>query len=257
MLEALADPNVWIALVSLIALEVVLGVDNIVFISILAGKLPEEKQDQARIIGLVLAMIMRILLLFSINWLIGLEEPITTIAGFELSGRDIILAIGGLFLIGKATFEIHENLEGETGHASAKVAPSMGAVIGQIVLLDAVFSIDSVLTAVGMADDVWVMVVAVIIAITIMIAASGPIADFVKEHPTIKILALSFLIMIGMTLVVEALHVHIPKGYIYAAMGFSIFVEMLQLRMQANREPVKLNQRHADDKTKEAKASTG
>ncbi|NDJ34065.1 MAG: TerC family protein [Chloroflexi bacterium] len=243
-MQALADPQIWIALFTLLALEIVLGVDNIVFISILAGKLPEEQQDRARLIGLGLAMLMRVLLLFSLSWLIGLEEPFVTILGFELSGRDLILAVGGLFLIGKSTFEIHENLEGEEGHAGKNVQASFGAVIAQIVLLDAVFSLDSVITAVGIAEEIWVMIVAVVVAIGVMMVASGPIAEFVDRHPTVKILALSFLLMIGLTLIVEALHVHIPKGYIYSAMGFSVLVEALQLRMQANRDPVKLHRRY-------------
>jgi len=233
-----------IALLTLTALEIVLGIDNIVFISILAGKLPADQQDRARVIGLGLAMFTRVLLLLSLSWLIGLDEPFTNILGFDISGHDLILGLGGLFLIGKSTFEIHENLEGEEGHAEKKVAASFGAVIAQIVLLDIVFSLDSVITAVGIADHIWVMIVAVVVAVIIMMFASGPIAHFVEAHPTIKILALSFLLMIGMTLVVEALHVHIPKGYIYFAMGFSVLVEFLQLRMEASRDPINLRQRY-------------
>lgn len=232
-----------IALLSLTALEIVLGIDNIVFISVLAEKLEESLQNRARVIGLAVAMLARIALLFSLAWLIGLTAPFVTVMGFEISGRDLILVIGGLFLLAKSTQEIHEKLEGEEGHASAAVAPSFTSVIIQIGLLDIVFSLDSVLTAVGMARELWVMVTAVIIAIAIMMFAAEPISDFVSRRPTVKMLALSFLLLIGFSLIAEGLAVHIPKGYIYFAMGFSIFVEMLNLRLRRRApQPVQLRQ---------------
>jgi predicted tellurium resistance membrane protein TerC len=231
--EALADPGVWIALLTLTALEIVLGIDNVIFISILAGKLPEDQRDKARIVGLSLAMFMRIALLFSISWVIGLTAPIFNIFGMDISGRDIILIGGGLFLLVKATLEIHGKLEGEEHATGAGVkAASFAGVITQILLLDIVFSLDSVITAVGMAEDLWVMVTAVVIAVGVMLISSGWIADFVNRHPTVKILALSFLLLIGMSLVAEGLDFHIPKGYIYFAMGFSVFVEVINLRIR-------------------------
>lgn len=245
MLENLAlnDPQTWIGLVTLVALEIVLGIDNVIFISILASKLPDHQEDTARRLGLGLALVTRVLLLLSISWLIGLTAPIFSAFGQEVSGRDLILAAGGAFLIYKATTEIHDRLEGEEGHVSGRVAASMASVVIQIGLLDIVFSLDSVITAVGMVDDVWVMVTAVVVAIVIMLFASGPIAEFVERHPTVKMLALSFLLMIGLTLLVEAFHVHIPKGYIYSAMGFSVFVELLNLRARAAKTtpPVELH----------------
>jgi predicted tellurium resistance membrane protein TerC len=245
MLESLTDPQTWIALLTLTALEVVLGIDNIVFISILAGKLPHEQSGRARTIGLGAALFTRVLLLLSLRWVIGLTEPILTVAGFELSGRDIILVIGGLFLLAKSTHEIHERLEGEEEHERAVKVVSFSSVIIQIALLDIIFSLDSVITAVGMANQLWVMVTAVVIAIGIMMVSSGTIMDFVNRHPTVKMLALSFLLLIGFSLIVEALHFHIPKGYIYFAMGFSVFVEMLNLRLRGRKpepapEPVRL-----------------
>jgi predicted tellurium resistance membrane protein TerC len=235
MFEFLANPETWvIALLTLTVLEIVLGIDNIVFISILVGKLPLEQQDRARIIGLALAMFMRIGLLFTISWIIGLTQPWFTIAGMEISGRDLILIGGGLFLLGKATFEIHERLEGEA-HAPGTVASgtaSFASVIAQILALDLVFSLDSVITAVGMAEELWVMVTAVVIAVGVMLISSGYIADFVNRHPTVKMLALSFLLLIGTSLIAEGLEFHIPKGYIYFAMGFSVFVEILNLRIR-------------------------
>lgn len=239
-----------IALFTLAALEIVLGIDNIVFISILAGKLPHEQQARARQIGLMVALVTRILLLLSISWVIGLTEPIFTIAGLGISGRDLILAIGGLFLLAKATHEIHERLEGHEGSdAPKKVAATFAATIVQIGLLDIVFSLDSVITAVGMAEALWVMITAVIIAVAIMLFAAGPISEFVNRHPTVKMLALSFLLLIGFTLVVEALHQHIPKGYIYFAMGFSVFVEFLNLRSRARQAaPVELHQPYIPEK---------
>ena len=242
-MESLLDPRVWLALLTLTALEIVLGIDNIVFISILAGKLPESEQGRARRIGLGAALITRILLLLSLSWVIGLTEPLLSVRGFEISGRDLILLAGGVFLIAKSTREIHERLEGEGGHQRRAMAASFSSIIVQIALLDIIFSLDSVITAVGMANQLWVMITAVIIAVAIMMFASGPISAFVERHPTVKMLALSFLLLIGFSLIVEALHVHIPKGYIYFAMGFSVFVEMLNLRLRTPKaEPVHLRQ---------------
>ncbi len=229
-MDWVADPQVWIALVTLTVLEVVLGIDNIVFISILAGKLPPDRQAAARRLGLGLAMGTRILLLLSIAWVIRLTAPLFTVLGQEISGRDLILLLGGLFLIYKATHEIHDRLEGAEGHASARVTASFGAVIVQILLLDLVFSLDSVITAVGMADRVGVMIAAVVIAVGVMLVSAGAISEFVHRHPTVKMLALSFLLLIGVSLIAEGLDQHIPKGYIYFAMGFSVFVEALNLR---------------------------
>lgn len=238
-MEIFASPDTWIALVTLTVLEIVLGIDNIVFISILTGKLPKEDQARGRNIGLGLAMLMRILLLLSIGWVIGLTEPIFEIFEVEISGRSIILIVGGLFLLAKATFEIHEKLEGEEAHTQTKAVATFGAIITQIVLLDAVFSLDSVITAVGLADEIIVMIIAVVIAIGVMLLSAGAIADFVNKHPTVKMLALSFLLLIGFTLVAEGFEVEIPKGYVYFAMGFSVFVEALNLRMRAKRRPEK------------------
>lgn len=244
MFDWIATPEGWIALLTLTLLELVLGVDNIVFISILVDKLPDSQRNKARFIGLALAMIARVLLLLSISWLIKLTAPIFTVIGNAISGRDLILIIGGLFLIGKSTFEIHEKLEGEEGHLSARVAPSFASVLFQIILLDLVFSLDSVITAIGMADDIAVMVIAVIIAILFMMAFAKPLGDFVERRPTVKMLALSFLLLIGTALVADGLDTHIPKGYIYSAMGFSVFVEMLNLRLRksSDKDKVKLNQ---------------
>lgn len=242
-MDWLADPQTWIAFFTLVVLELVLGIDNVIFISILAGKLPESQRDRARQTGLAMAVITRILLLLSLSWIIGLTEPLFRVFSFEVSGRDIILSLGGLFLIAKATQEIHQKLEGREGHASARVAASFSGVIIQIMLLDVVFSLDSVITAVGMVNQLAIMIAAVIVAVGVMIFASGPVSHFVDRHPTVKMLALSFLLLIGFTLIVEGLHQHIPKGYIYFAMGFSIFVEMLNLRLRKRpEEPVKLHQ---------------
>jgi predicted tellurium resistance membrane protein TerC len=242
-MDWLADPQTWIAFVALLALELVLGVDNVIFISILAGKLPVHKQQRARTIGLGLAVFTRILLLFSLSWIIGLTEPLFSVFKYEISGRDIILILGGLFLLGKSTHEIHQKLEGVEGHASSRVGPSFASVIAQILLLDVVFSLDSVITAVGMVDQLAIMIVAVIIAAGVMIVTARPISSFVDRHPTIKMLALSFLLLIGFTLIVEGLHQHIPKGYIYFAMAFSVFVEMLNLRLRkVHAAPVKLHE---------------
>ena len=243
-MDWLADPQAWIAFSTLLALEVVLGIDNIIFISILAGKLPAEQQARARYIGLSLALIIRVLLLFSLSWVIGLTAPLFTVFNHEISGRDIILIAGGLFLLGKATFEIHENLEGEEGHASARVKASFVSVIIQILLLDAVFSLDSVITAIGMVEDIQLMISAVVVAIAFMMFFAAPVGAFVSRHPTVKMLALSFLLLIGMTLIVEAFDVHIPKGYIYFAMGFSVFVELLNLRLRRKSVPVNLHERY-------------
>jgi predicted tellurium resistance membrane protein TerC len=243
----LSDPEAWIALLTLTALEIVLGIDNIIFISILAGKLPESQQARGRQIGLVMAMITRILLLFSLAWLTRLTTPFFHVFEHGVSGRDLILIVGGLFLLGKSTLEIHDKLEGEEGHASAKVKASFWSVILQIMLLDIVFSLDSVITAVGMANQLWVMVTAVIIAVGVMLWASGPISTFVNDRPTLKILALSFLLLIGFSLVVEGIHIEIPKGYIYFAMGFSVFVEALNLRIRAKTQPVKLRQPYVEE----------
>ena len=249
MAEMLSNPQIWIAFFTLFALELVLGIDNVIFISILAGKLPKEQQDKARIAGLSLAVITRIILLFSLSWIIGLTEPIFSVLDHEISGRDLILLLGGLFLIFKSTMEIHHKLEGVEGSQSNTVAHSFQAVIFQILLLDIVFSLDSVITAVGMVSQISVMVAAVIASTAVMIVSAKPISNFVESHPSLKILALSFLLMIGFTLIVESLEVHIPKGYVYFAMAFSIFVEFLNIRMRKKREtPVKLRERIAEEK---------
>jgi predicted tellurium resistance membrane protein TerC len=241
-MDWLTDPQIWIAFLTLVALELVLGVDNIIFISILAGKLPANQQKRARRTGIGVAVISRILLLFSLSWIIGLTEPLFSVLNFEISGRDIVLFLGGLFLLGKATNEIHQKLEGVEGHASARVKPSFASVIVQVLLLDVIFSLDSVITAVGMVDHLPVMIAAVLVAAAAMIVLADPLGDFVERHPTVKMLALSFLLLIGFTLVVESLHQHIPKGYIYFAMGFSVFVEMLNLRLRKARSPVELHE---------------
>ena len=242
-----SDPQVWIALATLTLLEVVLGIDNVIFISILAGKLPANQQQKARRLGLILALVTRIALLFSLVWIARLTNPLFAIAGHPFSGRDLILLGGGLFLLAKATHEIHDKLEGEEGHASARVAPSFRAVIVQILLLDVVFSLDSVITAVGMAQQLWVMIAAVIIAVAIMLFSAESISGFVNRHPTVKMLALSFLLLIGMSLIAEGFHFHIPKGYVYFAMGFSIFVEVLNLQLRRRAKPVKLHDAYVAD----------
>ena len=236
----------WIALTTLTVLEIVLGIDNIVFISILAGKLRLEDRARARKIGLSLAMFIRIALLWSITWVMRLTTPWLVVIGTEISGRDIILIVGGLFLIAKATHEIHDKLEGEEGHGSKRIAASFAGIIIQILLLDIVFSLDSVITAVGMAEDLAVMVLAVVIAVGVMLLSAGTISDFVDRHPTVKMLALSFLLLIGVSLIGEGLDQHIPKGYIYFAMGFSIFVEMINLRVRAKSKPVHLHQPYTE-----------
>lgn len=247
-MDWLSNPEVWIALLTLTALEIVLGIDNIIFISILAGKLPVEQQKKARMLGLALAMVTRVALLFSLAWLVKLTTPLFTILKEELSGRDLILLVGGLFLIAKSTHEIHNKLEGEEGEGLKKATATFTGVIIQIALLDIIFSLDSVITAVGMADHLSVMVTAVVIAVLVMMVSAGKISDFVEHHPTVKMLALSFLLLIGVSLIAESLDHHISKGYIYFAMGFSVFVEMLNLRMKKKKvEPVHLRSAYGDD----------
>jgi predicted tellurium resistance membrane protein TerC len=231
-MDWITDPQAWIGFATLTVLEIVLGIDNIIFISILADKLPKAQQARARIIGLGLAMLTRILLLFSLTWIIRLTEPLFTVLGEEISGRDLVLILGGLFLLAKSTHEIHENLEGQEGEVSARVGPSFASVLIQIMLLDIVFSLDSVITAVGLVDELGVMVTAVIVAVIFMMVFAGPIGGFVSRHPTIKMLALSFLILIGVALIAEGLDQHIPRGYIYFAMAFSVLVELLNMRVR-------------------------
>lgn len=240
-MEWITDPQSLIALLTLTVLEIVLGIDNIIFISILSGKLPLEQQKKGRLIGLSLAMISRILLLFSISIIIKLTSPIFTVFSMDISGRDLILFYGGLFLLGKSTHEIHDKLEGPEEHLDMnKKKVSFKSVIIQIMLLDIVFSLDSVITAIGMANELIIMVLAVVIAVIFMMLFSGAISKFVEDHPTIKILALSFLLLIGFSLVAEGLHQHIPKGYIYFAMAFSVFVEIINLKIRKKAEPIKL-----------------
>ncbi|MEP7149519.1 MAG: TerC family protein [Acidobacteriota bacterium] len=252
-MEWLADPQLWIAFATLTLLELVLGIDNVIFISILSGKLPPEKQASARYIGLGLALGIRILLLLSLSWIIGLKDPLFTVLGTALSGKDLVLLIGGLFLIGKSTHEIHGSLEGEEGSGSKRTYASYASVIIQIVLLDIVFSLDSVITAVGMISTtygpagIYIMVAAVIISIIAMMLFAGPIGAFVQRHPTIKMLALSFLLLIGVMLVAEGLGQHIPKGYIYFAMAFSVLVEILNMRLRKKVDPVHLHRSYSAD----------
>jgi predicted tellurium resistance membrane protein TerC len=254
-MDWLTDPNAWIGLLTLTVLEIVLGVDNIIFISILAGKLPPDQRPKARKLGLLGAFFSRLLLLLSIAWIVRLTAPLFTVFGVDISGRGLILIIGGLFLIGKATHEIHDKLEGEeeTSAVRAKAA-SMAGVIAQIMVIDIVFSLDSVITAVGMVDQVTIMIAANVIALGIMLVAAGPISNFVDRHPTVKMLALSFLVLIGTNLVAEGIGQHIPKGYTYFAMAFSVLVEMLNIRMRARaaQAPVRLR-----DTPHEAEAATG
>ncbi len=245
-MEWLTSPEIWAALVTLTVLEIVLGIDNIIFISILAAKLPAAQQPRARRLGLAMAMLMRIALLFSLAWVIRLTAPLFSVFGEEISGRDLILIGGGLFLLAKSTHEIHDKLEGQEGRSAAKVAASFAGVIVQIMLLDIVFSLDSVITAVGMAEDLWVMITAVVIAVLIMMVSAGTIAAFVERHPTVKMLALSFLLLIGLSLLLEGFDQHVPKGYIYFAMGFSVFVEMINLRVRGQAKPVELHSPFAE-----------
>jgi predicted tellurium resistance membrane protein TerC len=251
-MDAIFTPENLIALLTLTALEIVLGIDNIVFISILADRLPKDQQARGRRTGLALALITRILLLLSLSWIISLTKPLFSVFSLDVSGRDLILLLGGLFLIAKSTFEIHDKLEGKEDHGAVKGGVTFASVIIQIGLLDIVFSLDSVITAVGMAKHVYVMIAAVIIAVIIMMWAATPLSKFVNEHPTVKILALSFLLLIGMSLLVEGLHQHISKGYIYFAMGFSVFVEILNLRLKTKNDPVKLRKTYS--KTGEEKS---
>jgi predicted tellurium resistance membrane protein TerC len=238
----ISQPETWIAFLTLVALELVLGVDNVIFISILASKLPQDQQASARRTGIMLAVVTRILLLLSISWIIGLTEPLFSVLGFEISGRDLVLLAGGLFLLWKSVHEIHQKLEGEEGQGTAKVRGAFWSVIFQIMLLDIVFSLDSVITAVGMVDHIEIMIAAVVIAAGVMVFTATPLGNFVERHPTVKMLALSFLLLIGFTLIVEGLHQHIPKGYIYFAMGFSVLVEMLNLRIRGKAQPVTLHE---------------
>jgi predicted tellurium resistance membrane protein TerC len=243
MFEWIATPEAWIALATLTALEIVLGVDNIIFISILVGRLPARQRDLARRLGLGLAMLARLGLLFSIAWVMGLTEPWFAVLGEEISGRDVILIVGGLFLLAKSTHEIHNALEGESGAHGGVAAASFGAVLAQIAVLDIVFSLDSVITAVGLVDHVSIMAIAIVLAVGVMLLAAKAIGEFVDAHPTIKMLALSFLILVGVTLMAEGFDVHVPKGYIYFAMAFSIGVEMLNMRIRRRREPMALRKR--------------
>ena len=243
-MDALLTADGVIALLTLTFLEVVLGVDNVIFISILTGRLPAHQQQRGRTLGLAGAMGMRILLLLSLTWIMRLTKPLFTAFGHGYSGRDLILISGGLFLLWKATMEIHERLEGDDAHGVPKAAPSFAAIIGQIMLLDIIFSLDSVITAVGMASDISIMITAVVVAVGIMMFSAKPIGEFVMRHPTVKVLALSFLLMIGLTLIADGVGFHIPKGYVYFAMGFSIFVETINLRVRpTSHEPVKLHER--------------
>ena len=245
MFEWLSNPEAWIALGTLTALEIVLGIDNIIFISILVGRLPKAQRHFARNVGLGLAMVARLALLFSITWVMGLKEPWITVFSYAISGRDMILIGGGLFLVAKATHEIHASLEGiEAQDSSTVVAASLGMVLFQIAILDIVFSLDSVITAVGLSDEISIMAIAIVLAVGVMLFAASAIGNFVDEHPTIKILALSFLILVGVTLMVEGFDVHVPKGYIYFAMAFSVTVEMINIRMRKKQTaPVKLHKK--------------
>lgn len=251
-MEWLSDPQIWIAFLTLSVLELVLGIDNVIFISILSGKLPQEQQKRARLIGLTMALAMRVLLLLSLSWVMGLVDPLFTVWGQSVSGRDLILLIGGLFLIAKSTHEIHGSLEGEEGHGSKKVYAGFTSVIIQITLLDIVFSLDSVITAVGMVNNIYVMIAAVVVSIIAMMLFAGSIGAFVQRHPTIKMLALSFLLLIGVTLIAEGLHQHIPKGYVYFAMAFSVLVEILNMKLRKKAEPVHLHNQFSDEDEKKA-----
>jgi predicted tellurium resistance membrane protein TerC len=242
----MTDPQAWIGFLTLTVLEIVLGIDNVIFISILSNKLPGSQRATARRLGLGLAMGVRILLLLSISWITRLTEPLFSVFGHEISGRDLVLLVGGLFLLAKATHEIHGKLEGAEHGAAAPAAPSFASVIVQILLLDIVFSLDSVITAVGMVQQVGVMIAAVVVAVVFMMVFAGPVSDFVERHPTVKVLALAFLLMIGAMLVAEGFHQHIPKGYVYFAMAFSVFVEMLNIRLRRVSEPVHLHHSHLE-----------
>lgn len=239
-MEWLTNPEIWVAFFTLTALEIVLGIDNIIFISILVSRLPEELRQKARFIGLLLAMLTRILLLFSLTWVMGLTDPFFTLLGKAISGRDLILIGGGLFLLYKSTHEIHTNLEGEEGSEDRTIAASFAGVLTQIAILDIVFSLDSVITAVGLARDLWVMVTAVVLAVGVMIFSARSIGDFVERHPTFKVLALSFLMLIGVTLIADGFGVHVPKGYIYFSMAFAVGVEIINMRIRSKLGPVHL-----------------
>lgn len=243
-MEMFTSPELLIALLTLTVLEIVLGVDNVIFISILSGKLPKDQQKRARRVGLMGAMVMRIALLFSLSWLAQLTAPLFGVMGKDFSGRDLILLFGGLFLLAKATYEIHDKLEGAEGHSSGKVAATFASVITQVMVLDIVFSLDSVITAIGMANHLGVMVTAVVLAVAVMLLAAEPISEFVEVHPTVKILALSFLLLIGFSLVAEGFGQHVSKGYIYFAMGFSVFVEMINIRIKGRRAAKPVELRH-------------
>jgi predicted tellurium resistance membrane protein TerC len=258
-MEWMSNPESWIALLTLTVLEIVLGIDNVIFISILAGKLPKEQQAKARKVGLGLAMFIRLALLASLAWIAKLTDPLFTVFGQEISGRDLILLVGGIFLLAKATHEIHNRLEGEEGHGSARAGATFTSVIVQILALDIVFSLDSVITAVGMANELAVMMAAVVIAVAVMLVAAGPISNFVERHPTVKMLALSFLLLIGMSLVADGFGQHISKGYIYFAMGFSVLVETLNLRMfkKAKQQPVHLHQPYVAEVVETSRPTSG
>ncbi|SDH79814.1 Membrane protein TerC, possibly involved in tellurium resistance [Sinosporangium album] len=249
-MDWVADPQIWIGFLTLVGLEIVLGIDNIIFISILAGKLPEHQRDRARKLGLAAALISRLLLLLALSWVVRLTEPLFEVLGQEISGRDLILIFGGLFLLGKSVYEIGDSMEGKSGHGTSKGAASFGSVIVQIMILDVVFSLDSVITAVGMVDEIGVMIAAVIVSVIVMLWASGPISRFVDKHPSIKMLALSFLVLIGVLLVAEGFDQHIEKGYIYFAMAFSLLVELLNIRRRSKSEtaaPVVLHKRYQEE----------
>ena len=251
-MDWLTSPEAWIALVTLTALEIVLGVDNIIFISILVGRLPEQQRNKGRVLGLGLAMLTRILLLLSLTWVMRLTAPLFSVFSHEISGRDLILISGGLFLLWKSTMEIHGSLEGEEEHRTAGASSRFGAILIQIAILDIVFSLDSVITAVGLAQDVAVMVIAIILAVVVMMFSSRGIGDFVDRHPTIKMLALSFLVLIGVTLIAEGFGLHIPKGYVYFAMAFSVSVEMLNLKARKRAaHPVKLHKAIGEENEKQ------
>lgn len=247
-MELLFDPNAWVALVTLTALEIVLGVDNIIFISILSGRLPEAQRPGAQRLGLLFAMATRILLLFALTWLMRLSAPLFAVLGNEISGRDLILLLGGLFLLGKSTLEIHDKLEGSEEAPGARARGAFWGVIAQIMVLDVVFSLDSVITAIGMAKDLAVMVAAIVIAVGFMMVSAPRVSRFIDRHPTVRMLALSFLLLVGVALIGDGLDLHIPRGYIYFAMGFSVFVEMLNLRLRKPAAPpVKLRQPHLEE----------
>ncbi|HMM75681.1 MAG TPA: TerC family protein [Gammaproteobacteria bacterium] len=248
MLELLTQPEAWMAFLTLTALELVLGIDNVIFISILVDKLPVHQREFARRIGLFLAMFMRIGLLLLLSWIVGLTAPLFTVLAQEISGRDLILLLGGLFLIWKSTKEVHQLLEGEEGEVSRRVAGHFGAVIVQIILIDLVFSLDSIITAVGMVDEVAIMIAAVVVSVALMMAFAGSIGRFVSAHPTIKMLALSFLFMIGTLLIADGFGFHVPKGYVYFAMAFSVTVEVLNIRMRKRRSPVDLREAYSEEK---------